>query len=237
MPTMLETCNELGAVALEKGDYKEARKHFRYMVKESQKYDAEIQSGAYNRLGLVCHCAKQYEEAELAFRSCLALVQAIYGPSHPETAAALGNLACSLWKNHGRTVQARALLEEAALMMENAMPFESEISQMKKNIYAKVFDNFASLLANEWDYQKAEKYYRLALEIKFNSDEGLSDLFRTVHALGDLLLKQNKVNEYRELSDRFMPLVTKFAQSAKNSELDSLLQQLSIIGRTAGSHY
>jgi tetratricopeptide (TPR) repeat protein len=228
---MMQHCNELGSIALGNGDYKEARKQFRYMVRESQKHGEREQAGALNRLGLACMRDRRYEEAEDAFRRCLELSERIYGPTHPETASELNNLAVVLLNRDGNTTKARPLLEKAVQIVEDAMPFSSGFTNFQIEQYVRAFETLAGLLEEDREGEAAEKLYRKALAVKIEaSGDSSPAVFRSVNSLSDFLRKQGRIEESSALLNEFLPAIKRFAHSVNNPELNTMLQLMDRIG-------
>lgn len=227
MPSMLQLCNELGSVALGKRDYKEARKQFRYMVKESQKHGEREQAGALNRLGIVCQKDSRYDEAQDAFSKCLDLTERIYGPTHPEVASALNNLAFVIWDGRGDKAKARPIFEKAVRLFEDAMPFSSEISAQQRQQYARTFQNFACLLEEVREFDEAERLYRKALDINVEAFGSCApSVFKSVQFLSNFLEKRGRTQEAKDLSDKFWPHVHEFAKTLDDPEVKSLLRSI-----------
>jgi tetratricopeptide (TPR) repeat protein len=236
MPSMMHVCNELGSIALGKGDYKEARKQFRCMVKESRKHGMLEQAGAQNRLGFVCMREHRYEEAEDCFRKCLELCEKLYGPSHPELATQLSNLGVVIWQKSGNATEARPLFEKAVLMLEEAMPFTAEFEPAKRESYARAFENYAGLLEKERDYDTAEQLYRKALEIKIEAvGECSPGVFQTAYTLSQLYRKAGRIHEANEITTRFLPAAKSFASKVNDEELKTCVNLLELF-ETDASH-
>jgi len=206
MPSMMELSDELGTAALKRGDYKEARKQFRYMVKESRKYGEKEQAGAWNRLGTACTREGRFKEAEEAFRTSLDLTEQFYGPSHPAVGVESNNLAFVLWKGFGDRAKAKVLFEKSVQMSESAMPFASDTSAEHIDQYAECFENLAMLLADEGDRVSAEKRLRQALKIKVDAlGKSSPVVFKTLLNLTEFLDKQGRSKESKELLNEFLP--------------------------------
>ncbi|CAN5514422.1 hypothetical protein BH10CYA1_BH10CYA1_53980 [soil metagenome] len=205
MPSMMDLSNELGSVALNRGDYKEARKQFRFMVKESLKYGEQEQAVAQNRLGTACTRDKRYKEAEEAFRASIDLTERAYGASHPAVSAELNNLGFVLWKGLGNRVQAKQLFEKSVQLIENAMASESDTSVTDREIFSEAFENLASLLQDERDFATAEELLRKAIKIQTDGvDIASPTQLRPLMQLVQLIDKQGRSKEARELLDEHL---------------------------------
>lgn len=225
MPSIFQTCNELGSIALGKGDYKEARKQFRQMVKESRKHDGREQAGALNRLGTVCMKEQRYEEAEESFRKSLEISERFYGPSHPEVATELNNLGLVLFEKSGDREVARPLFEKAVQMLEDAMPFSTEFNEFQLKSYAMAFENLACLYEEAGEFDKAEFFFRKLLKIRVDVCGKCSPtVFKTVQLLSNLLGKQGRAAECDELFQEFLPAIEQFSHTVENDELSSLIE-------------
>ncbi|MBI2809541.1 MAG: tetratricopeptide repeat protein [Candidatus Melainabacteria bacterium] len=219
MPSMMDLSNELGSAALNRGDYKEARKQFRFMVKESLKYGEQEQAVAQNRLGTACTREKRYKEAEEAFRACIELTERAYGASHPAVSAELNNLGFVLWKGFGDRVGAKLLFEKAVQLIENASASASEISSVDRAIFSEAFENLASLLVDQRDFATAEELLRKAIKIQTDGVVVASPTqLRPLMQLVQLIDKQGRSKEARELLDEHLAAAQKAVSAGPIAE-------------------
>ncbi len=204
-PSMMDLSNELGSAALNRGDYKEARKQFRFMVKESLKFGEQEQALAQNRLGTACTRGKRFDEAEAAFRASVDLTERAYGASHPSVAAELNNLGFVLWKGLRNRAAAKQLFEKAVQLVENAMASASDnaaVSATDREIFSGSLENLASIHQDERDFAGAEALLRKAVKVETDGIVVTSPTqLRPLMTLVQLIDQQGRKQEARELLD------------------------------------
>lgn len=206
--TMMDLSNELGSAALNRGDYKEARKQFRFMVKESLKFGEAEQALAQNRLGTACTREKRFKEAEEAFRACLDLTERAYGAEHPSVAAELNNLGFVLWKGLRDRNAAKQLFERAVALVENAIASASDTSAVSvtdREIFSGTLENLASIHQDERNFASAEALLRRAVKIETDGIVVTSPTqLRPLMTLVQLIDQQGRKQEARALLDEHL---------------------------------
>ncbi len=210
MASMMDLSNELGSAALDRGDFKEARKQFKFMVRESLKHGEAEQAVAQNRLGTACTREGRFKEAEEAFRASVNLTEGAYGPTHPSVSAELNNLAYVLWKGLGDKVAAKQLFEKAVELVENAMASASEVSPIDREIFSGAFENIATFLEEQRDFATAEQMLRKAVKVQVDGAAANSPAHtRPLMQLVKLLDKQGRQQEARELMEEHLAAAQK----------------------------
>lgn len=203
---MMDLSNELGSAALNRGDYKEARKQFRFMVKESLKHELKDQAIAQNRLGTACVRDKRYKEAEEAYRASVDLAERAYGATHFAVSIELNNLGFVLWKGLGDKAGAKQQFEKAVELIENAIAAGTEeISAFDREIFSEAFENLASVYEGERNLSMSEELLRKAIKVQTDGSIATSQAqLRPLMSLVQLLDKQGRKDEARELMDQHL---------------------------------
>lgn len=203
---MMDLSNELGSAALNRGDYKEARKQFRFMVKESLKHELKDQAIAQNRLGTACVRDKRYKEAEEAYRASVDLAERAYGATHFAVSIELNNLGFVLWKGLGDKAGAKQQFEKAVELIENAIASGTEeISAFDREIFSEAFENLASVYEGERNLSMSEELLRKAIKVQTDGSIATSQAqLRPLMSLVQLLDKQGRKDEARELMDQHL---------------------------------
>lgn len=204
--SMMDLSNELGSAALNRGDYKEARKQFRFMVKESLKHELKDQAIAQNRLGTACVRDKRYKEAEEAYRASVDLAERAYGATHFAVSIELNNLGFVLWKGLGDKAGAKQQFEKAVELIENAIASGTEeISAFDREIFSEAFENLASVYEGERNLSMSEELLRKAIKVQTDGSIATSQAqLRPLMSLVQLLDKQGRKDEARELMDQHL---------------------------------
>lgn len=204
--SMMDLSNELGSAALTRGDYKEARKQFRFMVKESLKHELKDQAIAQNRLGTACVRDKRYKEAEEAYRASVDLAERAYGATHFAVSIELNNLGFVLWKGLGDKAGAKQQFEKAVELIENAIASGTEeISAFDREIFSEAFENLASVYEGERNLSMSEELLRKAIKVQTDGSIATSQAqLRPLMSLVQLLDKQGRKDEARELMDQHL---------------------------------
>ena len=205
--SMMDLSNDLGSAAMSRGDYREARKQFRFMVKESLKHGEKEQAIAWNRLGTACVRDNRYKDAEEAFRASVDLAERAYGATHFAVSIELNNLGFVLWKGLGDKAGAKHQFEKAVQLIENAIASGTEeISPFDREIFSEAFENLASVYQGERNLAMTEELLRKA--VKIQSTDGMvptsQTQLRPLMQLVQLLDKQGRGPEARELMDQHL---------------------------------
>ena len=100
----------------------------------------------------------QYREAEPFYLRSLAIMEPIWGPGHPSTAASLDNLAV-LYSKWGKYEEAEPLHQRALAIRERALGAEHPDTAGSLN-------NLALLYVNQAKYEEAEPFHQRALVIR-----------------------------------------------------------------------
>ncbi|HEY9777242.1 MAG TPA: tetratricopeptide repeat protein [Planktothrix sp.] len=227
MPSQFQLSHELGLASLQKGDFKEARKHFRNMVKESRKHSEKEQASALNRLGSVCIRDEKFDEAEEAFTKSVDLHKKVFGEEHPETAMELSNLGFVIW--HGRKDRAKAkpLFESAVQILEAKMPFSEEYSDSDLETFATAFENLGNLKEEESDHAGAEPLFKKALEINLQaSDNELSQpVLRVMYFMTGCFEAQGRETDMEQMLAQYVPKLKEIAAKHGSKELDETIAE------------
>jgi tetratricopeptide (TPR) repeat protein len=127
-----------------------------------------------------------YSEARRLFERALAIYDKALGPEHPNSAAALNNLA-NLLHDQGDIAGARPLFQRALAICERTLGSEHPDT-------AHCFNNLAALLQDQGELVGARPLFERALAIREtalgaehpDTAQSLNNLASSLHALGDL---------------------------------------------------
>ncbi|MEO8327092.1 MAG: FxSxx-COOH system tetratricopeptide repeat protein [Nitrospirota bacterium] len=92
-------------------------------------------SSLFNKTGEYLHERARYVEAEPLFQRALAIREEALGPTHPDVAGSLNNLA-SLYKNQGKYPEAEPLFQRALAICEEALGSEHPTTKIVRGNYA-----------------------------------------------------------------------------------------------------
>jgi tetratricopeptide (TPR) repeat protein len=165
----MELACKRGGVAAKRGDFGEALKHYRTMMKEAEKLGDRERARAHSCIGYACQNLQRYKEAERAFRKSLELWEGLYGSSNVEVTCALNNIALARWHGFNDKAAAMPLLERAVELLEQAMPFGTDHTPQKIEEYSHCFLNLAELYEESGMSGKAHRLYKLALDVNIEA--------------------------------------------------------------------
>jgi tetratricopeptide (TPR) repeat protein len=134
----------------------------------------------------------QYEQAEPLLQRALAIREGVLGPTHPDTATSLNDLA-SLYRRHGKYELAEPLYQRALDIRERVLGPEHPDTASSLN-------SLASLYYNQSKYEQAEPLYLRAVTIgeKTLGSEH-PDLAIWLNNLAQLYLNQGKYEQAEPL--------------------------------------
>ncbi len=185
--------------------------------------DPLARADALNQEVIRLHQEGRYAEAVPRAREALALRERVLGPSHPDVAASLNNLA-ELLRNTGGYALARPLYERALKIDEQALGPDHPTLALRLN-------NLAELLQDTGDYSGAKPLLERALRIKEQAlgpthpDLALSlnNLAALLHTTGDYVAARPLYEQALRIFERaFGPTHPSVATSLNN--LADLLQ-------------
>jgi tetratricopeptide (TPR) repeat protein len=223
----MELACRRGGVAAKRGDFGEALKHYRTMMKEAEKLGDRERARAHSCVGYACQNLQRYEEAEKAFRKSLQLWEGLDGSSNLEVACALNNIALARWHGHDDRVAATPMLERAVDLLEKAMPFGTDFTQHKIEEFSHCFLNLAELYEESGMSGKAHRLYRLALDVNIEAAGETGSLrvydpalLFTLHliARGDFL-------EAEAVWKKTIAVMRQFAVTTGDTDLESTIDQ------------
>jgi len=143
-----------------------------------------------------------YEEAIGQIQQSKAILLAVVGREHPETATTLHDLA-QLYANQGKYAEAEPLYQEALAIYDNVIGREHPST-------AAILHALAQLYANQGKYAEAEELYKesLAIKVKVIGREHPSTAI-TLHALAQLYANQGKYAEAKPLYQEALAIKVK----------------------------
>jgi tetratricopeptide (TPR) repeat protein len=171
---------------------------------------ANLELAAYlNAWGIVSYEAGQYPAAELLYQRALALWEQVLGPTHPEVATSLNNLA-GLYQAQGRYAKAEPLYQRALAIREHSLaPLHPHIAQS--------LDNLAVLYRAQGRHDKAEPLCQQALTIRERVFGPMhSDVATSLSNLALLYHDQGRYAEAEPLYRRALALYGSLAPPVRN---------------------
>ncbi len=142
--------------------------------------------------GMLCEAQKKFECGEEFYRQALTANIAGFGPSHPNVALSLSDLAIAL----GRSTR----LQEASELLERALRIDNQHFGEESERFATDLHNLGSILWMKHEYDKAEAVYRKALRIRVQKlGTGDSDTALTMSNLAITLEDLKRLPEAESL--------------------------------------
>ncbi|HEY9777241.1 MAG TPA: tetratricopeptide repeat protein [Planktothrix sp.] len=227
MSSQFKKNEELGKAAILRDDLKEAKKHFRNMVKESRKHSEKDQASALQLLGDVCLREEKYDETEETLKKSVELHKSAFGENAPETALAQCNLATGLWLGNKNRNDARSLLEHSVEKLQSKMGSSDKYDSVQLDSFANAFESLATLKEGDKDYAGAETLFRIALELLLKSSDGklTENVIHTLYYLTGVLQAQSKETEAHELLAQHIPHLKRLAADRGSSLINGLIEE------------
>jgi serine/threonine protein kinase/CHAT domain-containing protein/Tfp pilus assembly protein PilF len=150
--------------------------------------DSEMVAVALNTQGILYNWDSQYKQAEQSFTKAIAIAEKVWGPDHPRTIAAVGNLALAL-SGQRRFTEALILNRRA---LKSRLRYHGEVHADT----ALTYNNIATNLEGLGDWGEAETMHRKALAIFLQVHQG--DHRQTAISLNNLGYNLNNQGRYTE---------------------------------------
>jgi tetratricopeptide (TPR) repeat protein len=213
---------QLGAVALGKGDLREAARRYREAVQLFQRLnEPSVEAGYWHQLGRVSQEARQWEEAERCYRESARIAE-----SHGDLGLAARN-----WSQ-------LAQLNEFSGKVQAAEAWYRKTLQARRQAgdsvgLARTVSNLSLLLLRHQPERLAEarQLAEESLAIEQTLDPGAGGIWRTYSILADIAGKQNDPSQAREYRCRARQAYRNFAGSRR--ELLPYAQFIGIVVATA----
>ncbi len=159
-----DSLSHLGELAYWQADFAVAEKSYRQAIAYESSLPATPQNRAalaksLHGLGEVLHSEGHYADAEQSFRQALAIQRQVLGPADADIARTLQDLAL--------VMDDAGHLKEAITVMRNALDMQRALAGSQPDPgLALAIHNLGALLAEDGDYDGAEKLYLEALAMR-----------------------------------------------------------------------
>jgi CHAT domain-containing protein/Tfp pilus assembly protein PilF len=174
------------------------------------------------------HRAGRYDDAILAAQRALAIFEKVRGPSHPDVAASLNNLA-EMYEAKGEYGRAVPLLDRALAIDERALgPDHPDV--------ATDLANLSSLYETTGDYGRAERLQRRALAIRDKAlGPGHPDVAQSLARIAGLHQARGEYDRAEPLHRRALAILEK-ALGLDHPEVAHALDNLASVHKAKGEY-
>jgi tetratricopeptide (TPR) repeat protein len=223
----MELACKRGGVAAKRGDFGEALKHYRSMMKEAEKLGDRERARAHSCIGYACQNLRRYDEAEKAFRKSLELWEGLYGSSHLEVACALNNIALARWHGFNDRAAAMPMLERAVELLEQATPYGTNFTPQKIEEFSRCFLNLAELYEESAMSGKAHRLYKLALDVNIEAagETGSLRVYDPALLFTLHLIARGDFAEADDVWKKTIAVMRQFAVTTSDTDLASTIDQ------------